>query len=103
MSDSQPLTPADAQARLAGLPGWEIDADGTVLRRTYRLAHLPAAILAVHIAEIQNELNHHSDLTLGYDSLKLELTTHSADSRLTPKDFALATRVSAAAAAHGAT
>lgn len=102
MSDRQSLTPAEAQARLAGLPGWEIDADGTVLRRTYRLAHLPAAILALHIARIQDELDHHSDMTVGYDSLKLELTTHSAGSRLTPQDFALADRVSVAAAAHGA-
>jgi 4a-hydroxytetrahydrobiopterin dehydratase len=102
MSDAQQLTPAEVEARLAALPGWELDADGTVLRRTYRLAHLPAAILAVHIAEIQTELNHHADLTVGYDSLTLVLTTHSAGSRLTPKDFTLATRVSAAAAAHGA-
>jgi 4a-hydroxytetrahydrobiopterin dehydratase len=102
MSDAQPLTPEDARARLAELPGWELDGDASVLRRTYRLPHLSAAILAVHIAEIQNELNHHSDLTLGYDTLAVTLTTHSAGGRLTGKDFALATRIAAAAGAHGA-
>lgn len=102
MSDDQQITPEQARERLAGLPGWELDGDGTVLRRTYRMEHLAAAILAVHIARIQSELNHHSDLALGYDTLTLVVTTHSAGGRLTPKDFALATRISAAAAAHGA-
>jgi 4a-hydroxytetrahydrobiopterin dehydratase len=102
MSDAQPLTPEQSEARLVELPGWELGGDASVLRRSYRLPHLSAAILAVHIAEIQNELDHHSDLTLGYDTLTLTLTTHSAGSRLTDKDFALATRISAAAAAHGA-
>jgi|GEM_PF-1180133 len=96
------LSAAEVRTRAAELPGWELDEDGTVLRRTYRLAHLPAAILAVHIAQIQDELNHHSDLLLGYDSLAVTLTTHAAGARITEADFELAHRIGEAAVAHGA-
>ncbi|WP_037906454.1 4a-hydroxytetrahydrobiopterin dehydratase [Actinacidiphila yeochonensis] len=96
------LSADEVRSRTAELPGWEVDEAGTALRRTYRLAHLPAAILAVHIAQIQNELNHHSDLLLGYDSLAVTLTTHAAGSRITAADLDLARRISDAAAAHGA-
>lgn len=102
MPYAEPLSPQEIEQRLADLPGWEVSDDGTTLRRVYRLAHLPAAILALHIAGIQAELNHHSDLTLGYDTLGVALTTHAAGSRLTGKDFELAGRIAAAAQAHQA-
>lgn len=97
------LSPEEVEGRLAELPGWELSPDGTTLHRTYRLAHLPAAIFALHIAGIQAELNHHSDLTLGYDTLAVSLTTHATGGRLTAKDFALATRITTIAPTHGAT
>ena len=102
MPYAEPLSRAEVEERLAELPGWTLSDDGRTLRRVDRLPHLRAAILALHIAGIQDELDHHSDLTLGYDTLTVAITTHAAGGRLTSKDFALATRVAAAAAAHGA-
>jgi 4a-hydroxytetrahydrobiopterin dehydratase len=102
MPYADPLSPQEIEQRLADLPGWELSDGDTTLRRTYRLAHIPAAILALHIAGIQAELNHHSDLTLGYDTLAVAITTHAAGSRLTGKDFELAGRIAAAAQAHQA-
>ncbi|MEE4545957.1 4a-hydroxytetrahydrobiopterin dehydratase [Streptomyces sp. V4-01] len=102
MPYADPLSPQEIEQRLADLPGWELSDEGTTLRRTYRLAHLRAAILALHIAGIQAELDHHSDLTLGYDTLAVAITTHAAGSRLTGKDFGLAERIAAAALAHQA-
>lgn len=102
MSYADPLTGEEIQERLAVLPGWQVSEDGTALRRTYGLEHLHAAILAMHIAGIQADMNHHSDLTLGYDTLAVSITTHAAGSRLTGKDFDLAARIGAAAEAHGA-
>jgi 4a-hydroxytetrahydrobiopterin dehydratase len=96
------LPDEEIDARLARLPGWELSEDRGTVRRTYRLDHLPAAIFALHIAGIQAELNHHSDLTLGYDTLRVEITTHAAGGRLTAKDFDLADRVAAVADGHGA-
>ena len=103
MSYADPLSRAEIEDRLAKLPGWELTDDEAALRRTYRLPHLPAAILALHIAGIQAELDHHSDLTLGYDTLAVTITTHAAGGRLTAKDFQLATRIDEVAPGHGAT
>lgn len=102
MPYAEPLSAEEIATRLSRLPGWEADEDGRTLRRTYRLDHLPAAIFALHIAGIQAELNHHSDLTLGYDTLRVEITTHAAGGRLTEKDFGLADRIAAVAPGHGA-
>jgi 4a-hydroxytetrahydrobiopterin dehydratase len=102
MPYADPLNAEEIQARLGQLPGWDVAEDGRTLRRTYHLDHLPAAIFALHIAGIQAELNHHSDLTLGYDTLRVEITTHAAGDRLTGRDFGLADRIAAVAPGHGA-
>ncbi|MFF6788612.1 4a-hydroxytetrahydrobiopterin dehydratase [Streptomyces filamentosus] len=97
---TQPLSQKEIEDRLRELPGWSVE-DGRLVR-SYRLPdHFAATALVVHVAQIQQELNHHSDLTLGYDSVGLAVRTHSADA-LTEKDFDLAERVEAAAPAHGA-
>ncbi|GGT06629.1 4a-hydroxytetrahydrobiopterin dehydratase [Streptomyces chromofuscus] len=95
-----PLSQKEIEERLAELPGWSFDGDR--LSRSYRLgSHLAATALVVHIAQVQEELDHHSDLTLGYNTVSLTVTTHSAGGKVTEKDFALAERVEALAPAHG--
>ncbi|TWV43499.1 4a-hydroxytetrahydrobiopterin dehydratase [Streptomyces misionensis] len=97
----EPLSQKEIEERLAGLPGWS--ADGGRLTRGYRLpSHFAAAALVVHIARIQDELDHHSDLTLGYHGVDLAITTHSAGGALTEKDFTLARKVEDIAPGHGA-
>ncbi|MFJ4965165.1 putative pterin-4-alpha-carbinolamine dehydratase [Streptomyces sp. ADI96-02] len=98
---SEPLSPTETEHRLRALPGWALEGDR--ITRTYRLpSHLAAAALTVHIARVQEELNHHSDLTLGYDTVALAVHTHDAGGAVTEKDLALAERVSAIAPAHDA-
>ncbi|MDX2848561.1 4a-hydroxytetrahydrobiopterin dehydratase [Actinacidiphila glaucinigra] len=99
---AEPLSHKEIEDRLAELPGWSLSEDGMSLRRTYRLPHIPAAVLVMHIAQIQDELNHHSDLTLGYQSVAVAVTTHAAGGRLTERDFGLARRIEDIAPAHGA-
>ncbi|MFF3644136.1 4a-hydroxytetrahydrobiopterin dehydratase [Streptomyces sp. NPDC002564] len=97
----EPLSQKEVEDRLTELPGWSVD-DG-LLTRSYRLAsHFAATGLVVHVAQIQEELGHHSDLTLGYDTVTLAVRTHSADGALTDLDFELARRVQESAPAHGA-
>jgi 4a-hydroxytetrahydrobiopterin dehydratase len=98
---TEPLTPAEIEEGLGALPGWEHE--GGRLTRGYRLpSHFAAAAFTLHIARIQDELNHHSDLTLGYNTVALAVRTHDAGGAVTAKDLALAARVTAAAPAHGA-
>ncbi|SEQ12991.1 pterin-4-alpha-carbinolamine dehydratase [Streptomyces sp. yr375] len=95
------LSQKEIEERLSELPGWSLDAGR--LTRTYRLgSHFAATSLVVHIAQIQEELNHHSDLTLGYNTVSLAVNTHSAGGAVTDLDTDLARRVEAVAPAHGA-
>ncbi|MFI5961954.1 4a-hydroxytetrahydrobiopterin dehydratase [Streptomyces asoensis] len=97
----EPLSQKEIEERLSELPGWSLD-DGR-LTRVYRLAsHFAAVSLVVHVARIQDELDHHSELTLGYDTVSLAVNTHSAGDAVTGLDVELARRVEAVAPAHGA-
>ncbi|WP_406175359.1 4a-hydroxytetrahydrobiopterin dehydratase [Streptomyces sp. NBC_00996] len=97
----EPLSQKEIEERLAELPGWSVDGDR--LARSYRLgSHFAATAMVVHIAQVQEELNHHSDLTLGYNTVSLTVNTHSAGGAVTELDFALAHRVEDLAPGHGA-
>ncbi|MFJ9136267.1 4a-hydroxytetrahydrobiopterin dehydratase [Streptomyces sp. NPDC102256] len=97
----EPLVQKDIEERLAGLPGWSLD--GNRLARSYRLAsHFAATAMVVHIAQVQEELDHHSDLTLGYNTIALTVNTHSVGGAVTALDFDLARRVEDLAPGHGA-
>ncbi|MER5434444.1 4a-hydroxytetrahydrobiopterin dehydratase [Streptomyces sp. NPDC002588] len=97
----EPLSQKDVEDRLSELPGWSLDGDH--LARSYRLAsHFAATALVVHVARIQEELDHHSELTLGYNTVSLTVNTHSVGGAVTELDFELAGRVEEAAAGHGA-
>ncbi|MEU6402416.1 4a-hydroxytetrahydrobiopterin dehydratase [Streptomyces sp. NPDC046985] len=97
----EPLSQKEIEVRLAELPGWSVDGDR--LTRSFRLgSHSAATAMVVHIAQVQEELDHHSDLTLGYDTVSLSVNTHSVGGAVTDKDFELARRVHALAPVHGA-
>lgn len=97
----QALTPQETEDALAALPGWRTDGDS--IARTYSFTgHVPAAAMVVHVAAIQEELNHHSEMSLGYNTLSLSVNTHSVGGRITGKDVELARRVEEIAAGHGA-
>lgn len=98
----EPLSREEIETRLADLPGWSLADDR--LTRTFRLgSHLAATAMVVHIAQVQEELNHHSDLTLGYTTVSVSVHTHSAGGAVTDKDFQLARRIQDLAASHQAT
>ncbi|MEV0966240.1 MULTISPECIES: 4a-hydroxytetrahydrobiopterin dehydratase [unclassified Streptomyces] len=98
---TEPLSQKEIEDRLRELPGWSQEGDR--IARTYRLgSHFAATALVVHIARIQEELDHHSDLLLGYNTVNLTVNTHSAGGAITELDFELAHRVEGAAASHGA-
>lgn len=97
----EPLAQQDIEERLAELPGWSLHGDR--LARSYRLAsHFAATAMVVHIAQVQEELDHHSDLTLGYNTISLTVNTHSVGGAVTALDFDLARRVEDLAPGHGA-
>ncbi|UYQ65520.1 4a-hydroxytetrahydrobiopterin dehydratase [Streptomyces peucetius] len=97
---TEPLSQKEIEDRLRELPGWSLEGDR--IARSYRLAsHFAATAMVVHIAQIQEELNHHSDLTLGYNTVALTVQSHDLNT-LTERDFKLAERVERIAESHGA-
>ncbi|WP_433544905.1 4a-hydroxytetrahydrobiopterin dehydratase [Streptomyces sp. CA-294286] len=97
----EPLSQKEIEDRLRELPGWSLQDDR--IARTYRLgSHFAAAAMVVHVAAVQEELDHHSDLALGYRTLALSVNTHSVGGAVTELDFALARRVEDIASGHGA-
>ncbi|MDG4864431.1 4a-hydroxytetrahydrobiopterin dehydratase [Streptomyces sp. T-3] len=96
-----PLSQKEIEDRLAELPGWSVEGDR--IARSYRLgSHFAATAMVVHIAQVQEELDHHSDLSLGYNTVSLSVNTHSVGGAVTEKDFELARRVEEFAPGHGA-
>ncbi|WKX73272.1 4a-hydroxytetrahydrobiopterin dehydratase [Streptomyces sp. XD-27] len=95
----EPLTDEEIEGRLRDLPGWSEQEDRLTRRYAFD-GHLAAAGLVGQIARIQDELDHHSDVLLGYDTVTVSVNTHSVGGKITELDFTLAHRVEEAASAH---
>ena len=87
------LSKDDVIARLRELPGWELDDDE--IEREYRFETFAASIGFVNkVAAAAEAADHHPDITIKYNRVKLKLSTHS-EGGLTDKDFALAREIDA--------
>ncbi|MFC0599238.1 4a-hydroxytetrahydrobiopterin dehydratase [Streptomyces palmae] len=88
----EPLSPQEIDARLESLPGWSVRDDWLI--RDYAVdSHLAGADLIGRIARIQDELDHHADLTLSYRTVAVSVNTHSVGGKVTDLDFQLAHRI----------
>jgi 4a-hydroxytetrahydrobiopterin dehydratase len=87
------LTEEAISAELATVPRWT--RDGDAITRTVTRADFRAAMLYVGaIAYLAEEANHHPDILVQWNKVKLTLSTHSAGG-LTGNDFALARAIDA--------
>ena len=83
-----PLTEKEAQERLAGLTGWQIEAGELV--RTFQFKDFREALGFVNrVGEAAETAGHHPDIDIRYNRVRLALVTHDAGG-LTAKDFDLA-------------
>lgn len=73
---------------------WDI-VEGKTLRRRLTFQTFPEAVAFVErIVPIAEAHHHHPDITISYNKVTLELTTHE-EGRLTHKDYALAEEIDA--------
>lgn len=87
------LLPADLAAQLRDLPRWQVE-DGRLVR-TVQLDGFAAALdLVVAVGREAEEMNHHPDIDIRYDVVRLALWTHVAGG-VTQCDIELAHRISA--------
>lgn len=89
------LSEPEIRTRLEALPAWT--REGTAILRDYTFPSFSAAMQFVNrIAQLAEEADHHPDIDIRYDRVKLALSTHSAGG-LTRRDFDLAGRIEQAA------
>lgn len=82
------LSPAELRIALAGRPGWR--RRGTVIHRTLEFADFAAALRFVNrVARLAERAQHHPDIDIRWNRVKLALTTHDAGG-LTELDLRLA-------------
>jgi 4a-hydroxytetrahydrobiopterin dehydratase len=90
MSDSL-LSSAEIDQQLAKTPSWKIK--NGELTRTFELADFNFALAFVNkVGELAESVQHHPDIDIRYNKVRLALVTHSAGG-LTTKDFNLAARI----------
>lgn len=85
----QPLTEAEIELALSELPGWNHTEDRLERSWTFE-GHLAAVTAATAVGWIQEQRNHHADLTIQYNRLIVSTTTHSAGHKVSEKDVELA-------------
>jgi 4a-hydroxytetrahydrobiopterin dehydratase len=82
------LSHAEIASRLTARPDWRIE--GGELARTFQFASFRDAVTFVNkVAGLAEEANHHPDIDIRFNRVRLALISHDAGG-LTDKDFALA-------------
>lgn len=86
------LTDEGLRAGLEGLPGWDLDSG--MLAKTFQFSSYWEGVeFAVFVAKVAEELDHHPDLTIGYQKVRVATSTHDADG-ITAWDLELAKKAS---------
>ena len=81
------------EERLGGLEGWE--RSGDAITKTFENGDFVGSVKFVDsLVEPAEEMNHHPDLELSWDKVKVSITNH-AEGGLTEADFELAKRIDA--------
>jgi 4a-hydroxytetrahydrobiopterin dehydratase len=85
------LSDDDVQSRLGAVEGWS--REGDALRRDFKFGDFKGSVdFVARIAPVANEMNHHPDLTISWDTVTVSLSTHS-EGGITENDFELAGRI----------
>lgn len=87
------LSSAQIEEGLLQLPGWEMKE--AAITKLYKFSGFPEAIAFVNrVAGLAEAADHHPDILILYNKVRLTLSTHSAGG-LTEKDLRLAAQINA--------
>jgi 4a-hydroxytetrahydrobiopterin dehydratase len=83
------LSEEEVAEKLSHLTGW--NREGDVISKTFQFANFVKSLEFVnHLGTTAEEVQHHPDLEIRYDKVKVSLSTHDAGG-ITENDFKLAT------------
>ena len=81
----------EIQQALADLPGWELA--GEEIAKEYKLGNFVEAVAFVdRLVEPAEAANHHPDLEIHYNRVRVALSTHS-EGGITARDIAMAKEI----------
>lgn len=85
------LDDSEIEGRLADLEGWE--RSGDAIRKEFKHDDFVGSVEFVKaVVDPAEEMNHHPDLSISWDTVEVTITTHS-EGGLTANDFELAARI----------
>jgi 4a-hydroxytetrahydrobiopterin dehydratase len=86
-----PIPQPEAQKRLPEIPGWELRKSAITREFTFR-NFVEAMLFVNKIADIANAEDHHPDIFISYNRVKVELSTHKIGG-LSMNDFIVAAKI----------
>ena len=90
-SGTAPLSRREAEALLLQVPTWSLG--GEEIRREFRFKDFRQAMDFVHgVASIANDQDHHPDIFISYNTVRLTLSTHKIGG-LSLNDFIVAAKI----------
>jgi 4a-hydroxytetrahydrobiopterin dehydratase len=85
------LSQEQIQNAMSDLPGWSLS--GKLLERNFEFSDFAAAMAFVlRVAEAAEEANHHPDIDIRYNKVRLALTSHDSGG-ITSRDVKMAKRI----------
>lgn len=90
---TQPLSSEEATQKLASLSEhWQMDGDSTIIGQFKFENYYETQAFINAVAYIAHREDHHPDITFGYNSAEIRLTTHAIGG-LSDNDFISAARI----------
>jgi 4a-hydroxytetrahydrobiopterin dehydratase len=88
-----PMSDQEIEARLSEHPGWE--REGQAITKSFKRADFVGSVNFLDsIVEPAEGMNHHPDIEISWDTVKISLSTHS-EGGITANDFELAAKIDA--------
>jgi 4a-hydroxytetrahydrobiopterin dehydratase len=85
------LTLAEINQEMSSLEGWSLE--GSSISKSFEFTNFKESLDFVNkVGEIAEKAQHHPDILINYNQVRLSLSTHS-EGGLTRKDFSLAKEI----------
>jgi 4a-hydroxytetrahydrobiopterin dehydratase len=91
MTTIKTLSSTDVQEALTTLPGWRLESDGLI--QDWKFSDFKEALAFVNrVSELAEAANHHPDIDIRYNQVRLALISHDAGG-LTKRDLSMAKQI----------
>ena len=88
-----PMAKAEIALYVKDVPKWTVSADEKKISRLFKFKDFKEALGFVNkVGAIAEEEGHHPDISINYNEVGIELTTHAVKG-LTPNDFIVAAKI----------